>query len=209
MAPPAPAPPTAAAAAAGPTSTTLEDRLEAAAPTPTTRTTSHSHHPSYAYFSLQRLDEATLRRLNAPPPALPPPQPPTMAAPPVSWGQGLREALAAGHKVAMPVLLFMAVGCCHLIGWGLLVYGTFAVAASSASPSTPPSSPGGILPIGSGAGGGGTRQLLREGHTTGLGFVLYMASVLACGVWLHGYIRRKREAHGGGGLVRSPGPMGA
>ncbi len=159
----------------------------------------HSHPPCYA---LLRLDDATLRRLNAPLSLpTPAPAPPAATAAAMPLGQALREALAAGQKVAMPIAIFALVGCCHLIGWGLLVYGTFAVAAAS------PASPTALLP-----------GLLGEGDARGLGFLLYMSSVLACAFWLHGFIRQKRAAlrqrqhqhqHEAAAGVRSPGPMGA
>lgn len=170
---------------------------------PTTRT-SHSHHP--AYFAVMRVDEATLRRLNAPLPLLPLPPPSSLHQSLAgAAGAALRDALAAGRKVAVPIAAFALMGCCCLVGGGLLVFA--AAAAGGPSPSTPPM-------LGTITNGGG---LLAEADAKGLGFLLAMASLLAWGAWLHGYVAQKRQAlrqyqhqqqqHGLG--VRSPGPMGA
>lgn len=117
-------------------------------------------------------------------------------------GRTLREAWTAGQKVAAPIAAFALMGCCVLVGGGLLV-------SSYASPSTM------LPPVDGTTATATTRALLTEADAQGLGFLLAMAALLAWGVWLHGHVaqkrlalRRQQQQHMAL-QVRSPGPMGA
>ena len=147
-----------------------------------------------------------LRRLNAPPP---PPFSPASSSSSYTRALSLllshalawsKDAVTSARKVWVPLVLFAVVGCCHLLGYAMLVYSALAVwgptttpadAAAATAAATSSSIAEEAVPMMA------PPQYLPGEFTLAdfqsLGFVIYMASLCASFVWLQHYVRTRRE----------------
>jgi hypothetical protein len=102
----------------------------------------------------------------------------------------------------MPLILFAVIGCCHLLGWAMLVYSAVSIwgpttptaAAAAASSSSvlaaTPSEEQAILQMRPPQFISGPASLA---DWQSLGFITYMTSVFASFLWLQHFVRTRRE----------------
>lgn len=118
-----------------------------------------------------------------------------------SWASFLvpfyEETLASARKVWMPLAVFAVVGCCHLLGYGMLVYSAFAIGSRTHAGHTSNFDAGGIMittttttPLPPHLAPAPGAVALADFQ--GLGFLVYMASILSSFFWLQHYIHSRR-----------------
>ncbi len=160
--------------------------------------------PPRAHAALPlHLDTAALRRLHTPPAPLSSSDssPFTLALLPLALAWS-KDALSTARKVWMPILVYAVVACCHLLGWGMLVYSTLALWGPTASAESfpDPLAPPRLVPA------PGSVSLA---DFQGLGFVTYMFSILTSFWWLQHYISTRREQEMQRWRGSGSGPLGA
>lgn len=108
------------------------------------------------------------------------------------------DTLASARKVWMPLAVFAVIGCCHLLGYGMLVYSAFAIGSRTHAGHTSKFDGGGIvittttntpLPPHLAPAPGA----IALADFQGLGFLVYMASILSSFFWLQHYIYTRRQ----------------
>lgn len=153
--------------------------------------------------SYVQVEEGTLRRHNAPPPFS------SSAASPYSLSHLLsdafewfKEVVIFAQKVWMPLIFFGVIGCCHLLGWAMLVYSALAIwgpttptaaAAAASSPSVlaaTSSEDEAMLQMRPPQFISGPASLA---DWQSLGFIIYMTSVFASFLWLQHFVRTPQE----------------
>lgn len=108
------------------------------------------------------------------------------------------ETLASARKVWMPLAVFAVVGCCHLLGYGMLVYSAFAIGSRTQAGHTSNFDAGGIVittttttPLPPHLAPAPGAVALADFQ--GLGFLVYMASILSSFFWFQAYIYSRRQ----------------